>query len=867
MKNKMYVISHTHWDREWYMSFESHRMKLVKLMDTLIEKLEAGDGYEYFHLDGQTIIVEDYLEIRPQMRERLFRLIKLGKIQVGPWYILQDEFLTSGEANIRNMLEGLRFCKENGIEPVMSGYMPDAFGNIGQLPQILDGFGIDNAIFGRGRWPIWFDNKIEEGKNPAERELIWHGADGTEIMGIMFGDWYNNANELPTDKEGIIQKYNELIKWLEITAKTPHLLGMNGCDHQPVQTNLPESIKKANEIFGDEIEIKHSNFKEFISLMREYKDGFTDVYGELISQNTDGLTTLVDTASTHINMKQKNHSVQNMLAFKSEPVNVMSMLCGDKYRADELRYAWKELMKCHPHDSICCCSCDAVPKEMDVRFDKANDVGVYVLDEAMEYMASCVDTSDKGENNIIVFHSAPITTSHIVDTRVYFNDFVEIDSLALRDFNGELIPSVFEYEGEKFTYTLPKDKFRQVEYRHCYKLRFPVKLSGIGFFCYTVEINKKNEFSNNIKVFENGAENEHLSFIINPNGTIDITEKQSGRKYSGFNQYEDSGDYGDSYIYRQTKDLKSIYSDKAEVNLIENNALGITYEVISEINIPEGLAEKDNRSDDMINHKIKTYITLSANDSRLDIKTVFTNKSENHRLRTIFPTRINTKTVLADGQFDVTKRDITPWEGWKNPNNTQRMQAFFGLEDENGGVLIAGRGLNEYEVLRDGKNTMALTLLRAIGEVGDWGYFPTPSMQMIDKELTLCYSIIPYTADNRQKAFNEAYTFAGDYIACVQTDCHKGDITPNKTFVTVKGEYITFSAFKKSEQENNALLRIYNVSGAVQTAEIIVDTEIFDNAFLVNFNETNKEKLSLKDGKAILKIEPKKIISILLNKI
>ena len=164
MKKQLHIISHSHWDREWYMGFEQHRARLVELMDALIDKMESDEEYRYFHLDGHVLAIEDYLEIRPEKRSRLEKLIRDGRIQVGPWYVLQDEFLTSGEANVRNMLEGLRYCEENGYEPVMSGYFPDAFGNISQAPQILRGFGIDNAVFGRGMGVIFEDNK------PAEAE-------------------------------------------------------------------------------------------------------------------------------------------------------------------------------------------------------------------------------------------------------------------------------------------------------------------------------------------------------------------------------------------------------------------------------------------------------------------------------------------------------------------------------------------------------------------------------------------------------------------------------------------------------------------------------------------------------------------------
>ena len=207
-KKTLHIIPHSHWDREWYLPFETHRTRLVKLFDTLIDLMEKNPEYTYYHMDGQFVVIEDYLEIRPQMKERLLALIKADRIQIGPWYILQDEYLTSGEANIRNMLYGIKLCKNFGADPVMSGYFPDAFGNISQAPQILRGFGIDNAIFGRGLNDMGADNVVVRQNGITKSEMLWQSPDGSEVIGIMFANWYCNAMELPTDKEALAGPQN-----------------------------------------------------------------------------------------------------------------------------------------------------------------------------------------------------------------------------------------------------------------------------------------------------------------------------------------------------------------------------------------------------------------------------------------------------------------------------------------------------------------------------------------------------------------------------------------------------------------------------------------------------------------------------------
>ncbi|HCF93645.1 MAG TPA: alpha-mannosidase, partial [Verrucomicrobia bacterium] len=225
-----HVVSHTHWDREWYQSFEFFRYRLVELMDRLLDGMAADPGYRAFHLDGQTIILEDYLQIHPERAEQVREMIRTGRLRIGPFYVLQDEFLVSGEANLRSLLHGHIDCERWGaIEKV--GYLPDNFGNCSQMPQLLQGFGIDSAVFGRGVEPFRADP--EGGKSGAghKAELIWRGADGSELFTVLMTRWYNNGMNL------VFQTPEEVDSALAETASTAtasDILVMHGCDHQPV---------------------------------------------------------------------------------------------------------------------------------------------------------------------------------------------------------------------------------------------------------------------------------------------------------------------------------------------------------------------------------------------------------------------------------------------------------------------------------------------------------------------------------------------------------------------------------------------------------------------------------------------------------
>src|SRR3989440_1547411 len=234
------LVPHTHWDREWYLTFQQFRMRLVHAIDRLLDILDHDPTFSHFMLDGQTIVLDDYLEVRPEHAERLKNYIRSGRIQVGPWYLQPDEFLVSGESLVRNLQIGLRQAAEYG-EQMRAGYVPDCFGHIAQLPQILRGFGIDNAVFWRG-----------VGAEAHKSEFFWAAPDGTQVLVIFLASamGYSNARDMPLVPEEFVARVELLAAPLLPMATTNSLLFMNGSDHLEPQEGLPKTIEAANKLLA-----------------------------------------------------------------------------------------------------------------------------------------------------------------------------------------------------------------------------------------------------------------------------------------------------------------------------------------------------------------------------------------------------------------------------------------------------------------------------------------------------------------------------------------------------------------------------------------------------------------------------------------
>src|SRR4051812_31171198 len=152
-----HIVAHTHWDREWYHPAERFRQRLIVLIDELIDDPPSAD--ESFLLDGQTVVLDDYLDVRPDRRDELRSLLRSGRLEAGPWFVLADELIPSGEALVRNLLAGRRALARFGTPAPPVLYCPDSFGHPAVLPSIAAGFGLSLIVLWRGygggdaRWP------------------------------------------------------------------------------------------------------------------------------------------------------------------------------------------------------------------------------------------------------------------------------------------------------------------------------------------------------------------------------------------------------------------------------------------------------------------------------------------------------------------------------------------------------------------------------------------------------------------------------------------------------------------------------------------------------------------------------------------
>ena len=269
--SRIHIVSHTHWDREWYKPFQYFRVKLVYVLDRLLEILENEADFKFFLLDGQTIVLEDYLQVRPEKREKLKEAVSSGRLIVGPWYIQPDEFAPDAESLIRNLQIGLGISAEFG-DPMLVGYLPDSFGHTAQLPQILKGFGINSAVVMRG----------VDAEKLKTSEFTWQGINGDEVLGLFLPKGYSNAMFLPKGYTAAKLRLNRLAVKLKKRSTTENLLVLNGVDHQFPQAFVAGLIQHLNAAGKKDLYL-HSSLENYIADVRSANPELPKLTGELLT--------------------------------------------------------------------------------------------------------------------------------------------------------------------------------------------------------------------------------------------------------------------------------------------------------------------------------------------------------------------------------------------------------------------------------------------------------------------------------------------------------------------------------------------------------------------------------------------------------
>jgi mannosylglycerate hydrolase len=895
MKRKIHIVPHSHWDREWYFTTSRSKVYLMKDLKDVLDTLESNDDFKYFMVDAQGSLLDDYLKWMPQDKARITKLVTDGKLVIGPWYTQSDQLVISGESIVRNLYYGMKRCESLGGY-MNVGYVPDSFGQSGNMPQIYREFGIEDTLFWRGV----SDDMVEH------TDFNWRGDDGSVVFTTQIPFGYYIGGNIPEEAEAnktFWQK--ECLEKAGGRSATRHIYFPNGFDQAPIRTNLPELIKQRNED-DSENEYVISCIENYIKDVKSEQPELEEVSGELVIAKHMRIHKSI--FSSRSDLKVLNTQIQNYVTNVLEPLLTLSYQLGNDYPQEAVGEIWKLLFENAAHDSIGSCISDTANEDVYVRYKQARDIAVNLVELHSRLIATSIQNDapmtftlintlpQQREDTIIVKTYIPGESFAIVDDKGNAIDYTIIASRELTDYvlsqTIKLDPSA--------TFYIPET---------VYEATIAIKASDVpalGYVQYTLDTNADSAHSMNVT---DTLENEYYAITVEPDASLTIVDKTNGVTYTNQGILVENGDDGDSFNYSPPRADLEVYSNQSKVIRTSITGSDIYAQAVIELQmvVPKDLEERANGITSTV-MPVTLTVALRKGAKVIDFHVHVDNHGLSHRLCVLFDAHLTSKFNYADEQFGSIQRpnyyekemnlyraclegadtkendtktgimELANWandqSGWQEPPIAiEPTQSYVSLTDDTRGIAVIPQGVREYEIVDD--HMIRLTLFRTYGFMGKENliYRPgrasgeriieTPAAQLL-KEMDFNFGFTTYNTDFNSsdidtlaKTYNtniEVYTYAQFLNGRLIFSQREVDGWRENRFSLFETEnHLVVSAIKKAEDGEGIIIRLYNGKYHQNVGDRLHFAFDIKEACYTNLREEKTESIAIRDNTITVK--------------
>ena len=885
MKRKVHVVPHSHWDREWYFTTSRSKVYLMKDLKDVLDTLESNPDFKYFMVDAQGSLLDDYIKWMPQDKDRITKLVKEKKLVIGPWYTQTDQLVISGESIVRNMYYGMKRCETFGGY-MNVGYVPDSFGQSGNMPQIYKEFGIDDTLFWRGV----SDDMVNH------TDYNWRGDDGSVVFTtqIPFGYYIGgNIPEDPKQSEEFWQK--ECFEKAGGRSATKHIYFPNGFDQAPIRTNLPEIIKERNEK-DPENEYVISCIEDYIKDVKSENPELEEVSGELVIAKHMRIHKSI--FSSRSDLKVMNTQIQNYVTNVMEPLLTLSYNLGNDYPHEAVGEIWKLLFENAAHDSIGSCISDTANEDVYVRYKQARDIAVNLVELHSRLIATSV--KNDAEMTFTLINTLPQKRNDTVVVKTY----IPGGNFAILDEKGNKVDYTVIESRDLTDYVLsqtikldPSRKFYVPS--QVLEATIAIKTSDVPAFGYVqYTLDTKGNSAKNLEK-KNTLENEFYAINVEEDGSLTITDKENNVTYKNQGVLVENGDDGDSFNYSPPRKDLEVFSNKSECS-VEVSGSDIYDQAVIKFNmvVPKDLEERA-EGKVSVNLPITMTVALRKDSKVIDFNVHVDNKGLSHRLCVLFDSQIVSSFNYADEQFGSIKRPnyyekemklymasaenktekktgVQELANWANDQSTwqeppisiEPTQSYVSLTDGKQGIAVIPQGVREYEVLDD--HMIRLTLFRTYGFMGKENliYRPgrasgeriieTPAAQLL-KEMDFAFGFTTYASDINEanvdtlaKAYNtniEVYTYA-EFLngRLIFSQREIEGIKESRYSLFETENKLVVSAIKKAEDNDGYIIRLFNGKNHENISDTIKFNFDVKEAYYTNLREEKTEDIKVENN-------------------
>lgn len=835
MKKTVHVVPHSHWDREWYFTTSRSKIYLMHNLQKVLTQLEKDNAYDHFILDGQASLLDDYLNWRPQDKNRIKKLVQAGKLIIGPWYTQTDQLVISGESIVRNMLYGMQVCQEFG-NYMNVGYVPDSFGQAASMPQIYQQFGIEDTLFWRGV----SDDEVKQ------TEFIWKGEDGSTVTAFQIPSGYYIGGAIPEKKEALAAfLHEEPFKTTWARSSTDQVYFPNGFDQAPVRENLPELIEQMNELYQADYQLQVSTIEKYIAAIKKQKPELEELSGELVNGKLMRIHKTI--FSSRSDLKALNTQIQHYLTNVMEPILTIAMQLGFEYPVETVREIWKLMFENAAHDSIGSCVSDNTNEDVYMRYKQARDISVNLVELTMRQIAMTIHQPDDTPITFTLFNPYDHPRKEVVEAEVYLPQ----KEFAIIDEAGQPVSYTILEMLDQTDYVLnqgnilnpTKDYYQP---KKVYKATIAIEaahIPSLGYVQLTVDLTG-DSYQKLESTTTHTIENEHYQITANAKGSFDIFDKAAEVLYKEQGIIEENGDNGDSFNYSPPEKDWVIQSTDFEPTIeIHESTVLKTIKSSFVLQVPANLEERAAKKA-TAQLPISLRLTLKKDSPVIDFTLQADNqKVDSHRICVLFDTNIPSKFSTADQQFGTLQRpvvfekEMALWEANKEQWNEQPIaietcQTFVSLFNDQRGAAILPKGVREYEIVGENYDTIRLTIFRTYGFMGKENLMYRPGRASGETVIAT-----PDAQLHKMLEFSfSAYYFAGSFNQAEVAKVAKQAVTPIQLYqwaeflnsrlnftlgdeprklptsyrlAEIEGE-LTLSVVKKAETRKGFIIRLYN---------------------------------------------------------
>ena len=874
-----HLIPHTHWDLEWYLPSAATRARLIDVLDDLIDRLQADAAYRTFLLDGQTVLLEDYLRARPEREPDVRALVKAGRLQVGPWYVLADEQIPSGEALIRNLLLGLTDAERvDGRLDVL--YSPDAFGHPAALPALAREFGIKYAVLWRGLG----------GEPGQEQDLYrWRAPDGRDVLlWHLPPPGYEIGAALPADAERLAAAWAPVRSSLVERAAARHVPVFIGADHHAAHPAVV-SLRELLGALEPEGAVRVSRLDEFFQAVATPAAAAPPLDGEL-RWSYRYAWTLQGVHGTRAHLKRRNSVAELWLERYAEPLAALARRAGGRDRRPALELAWRDLVRCHFHDTLAGCTSDEAAASLDGRFGAVEAAAREVVRASvLELARHDPDAARDGEREgaagapaLVLWNPAARPRGGVVVADVtFFRRDVLVGPpgpdggrvrtgpgyrpFALVDPEGRAVPVQVlsrwpareRIDAVRHYPDLDEVEWARVAFR-------AAPGPGLGFRVLTPRGGPGPVGDEGAGVKGRALLNRFVEVSLQPNGGLAVLDRVRREWFLDVLRLEDEGDAGDTYTPCRVARTRPV---RAEGPITVRRLAAGPLVAALEARFAVG-ARADAR----------LVLALHADSPAVRCFLDVHNKAPNHRLRARLPLRLPGTNAVAGAAFAAVARPPVSANPADFPRETPVATApahrFVAAARDRRGMALLAPGFFEYEWTPEGH--LLYTVLRGVGELSR-GDLPTrPGHAAWPQATPLAQCLGHHRIELALAPVTAADVDRGNVVAQLWEDVFlpvrgfwlrdAAELAPADVDVTLEGDGLVFSALKAARVGAGTVLRCYNATGRSVSAAWRFGDGI-KTAHRVRADERESDALPIEDrGKTVrFAAGPYEIVTILIT--